>query len=93
MDQIADARELKKIDTVALYAHAPCGAAAMATVSIERTIMLQIRAKAKIQSRSPGIDAGCFFHVDYGNNKRTYFLSCKEWEVWAARHRNHAVSA
>jgi hypothetical protein len=84
LDQIADARALKDIDVVALYAHIPCSAAAKNNVSLTTAIALQIRAKAKIKAMNHGIDVACFFHVDYGGVKRTYFLCRAKWEAWAA---------
>ncbi len=84
LDQIADARALKDIDVVALYAHIPCSAAAKNNVSLTTAIALQMRAKAKIKAMNHGIDVACFFHVDYGGGvKRTYFLCRAKWEAWA----------
>jgi len=84
LDQIADARALKEIDVVALYAHAPCGAAELHAVSLENMLALQMRAKSKIKALNQGIKVVCFFHVDYGKGKqRTYFLSRPSWQQWA----------
>lgn len=84
LDQIADARQLKSIDTVALYAHAPCGAAGINHINLLTVIALQMRAKAKVKTLNQGVTVACFFHVDYGNGtKRTYFLSREQWEWWA----------
>lgn len=84
LDQIRVAREMKGINTVALYAHAPCGAAAANDVDLEKVIALLIRAKTKIKSLNKGIEVFPFFHVDYGDcRKRTYFLSRPHWENWA----------
>lgn len=87
LDQIADARTLKDIDVIALYSHAPCGAAAMNNIDLTAAIALQMRAKAKIKTLNQGINVACFFHVDYGNGvKRTYFLCRTKWEAWADEH-------
>jgi hypothetical protein len=84
LKQITAARELKDIDVVALYAHAPCSAAAKNNVPLTTVIALQLRAKAKIKAMNPGIDVACFFHVDYGDGvQRTYFLCHAQWEAWA----------
>ena len=92
LDQIADARALKDIDVVALYAHAPCGAAAMNHVPLVTVIALQMRAKIKVKTLNEGITVACFFHVDYGNGtKRTYFLSREKWEAWADENGVKAV--
>lgn len=83
LDQIRAAREMKNINTVALYAHAPCGAADGNNVSLLEAFDLQVRAKAKIKTLNQGIRVACFFHVDYGNGvKRTYFLSRPKWDAW-----------
>ena len=85
LDQISAAREMKQINTVALYSHAPCGAAHGSNVNLVEAIALQISAKMKIKTLNQGISVACFFHVDYGNGaKRTYFLSRPKWEAWVA---------
>jgi len=89
LDHVSEARDMKSINTVALYAHTPCGAAHMCEVSIEESIALQMRAKKRILTLNQGIEVACFFHVDYNTSrnkdgrKRTYFLSRERWEVWA----------
>ncbi len=93
LDQIIDARALKGINVVALYAHAPCGAAGHHGVSLERVIALQVRAKRRIKALNEGVMVVCFFHVDYGNGKqRTYFLCREKWEQWAEAHGIQAIA-
>lgn len=88
LQQIADARSMKKIDTVALYAHAPCGAARMAGIDLEESFVLLISAKQKIKTLNQGIQLANFFHVDYGEKvKRTYFFCRQKWEKWVQEHR------
>jgi hypothetical protein len=96
LGQITDARALKKIDVVALYTHAPCGAAGLHGVRLSTVLAHHMRAKRKIKARNEGIQVACFFHVDYGRDslgkvkQRTYFFSREHWEVWAGR---NAVAA
>jgi hypothetical protein len=93
LDQVADARKLKNINLVALYAHAPCGAAGLCGLSLEETVALQVRAKKKIKTLNQGVQVGCFFHVDYGESKqRTYFLSRERWEKWAGMNHVQAIA-
>jgi len=93
LDQITDARALKGINLVALYAHAPCGAAGLHGVSLERALAIQIRAKLRIKMLNNGIQVACFFHVDYGEGvKRTYFFSRERWEAWATEHSIRAIA-
>lgn len=84
LNQITAARNMKQIDIVALYAHAPCGAACASGISLEESLLLQMQAKAEIKNLNRGIKVACFFAVDYdGCKKRTYFLSRENWEHWA----------
>jgi hypothetical protein len=93
LNQIADARALKQIDVVVLYAHAPCGAAGLHGVSLTRAFELSISAKIKIKTLNEGIKVVCCFHVDHGNGKkRSYFLSRLDWERWAGQRGIQAVS-
>ncbi len=84
LDQIKAARKMKNIDMVALYTHAPCGAASGNGVNLVKAFALQAGAKVKIKTLNRGIKVACFFHVDYGNGvKRTYFFSRRKWDAWA----------
>ncbi len=94
LDQITDARAIKDINVVALGAHGPCGAAALCGINLPRSIRLHVRAKTKIKMLNKGIEVACFFHVDYGNDKkRTYFLSRERWEKWMKRSRSLRILA
>lgn len=93
LQQIEDARAMKKINTVTIYTHAPCGAAQMAGIDLEEGFDLLIAAKQKIRTLNQGIQLASFFHVDYGGKiKRTYFFCRREWEKWAQQHRATLVS-
>jgi hypothetical protein len=83
LDQITVARSMKQIDVIPIYAHAPCGAAALNHVGLEQVLTLQFEAKNQIKKENPGIVVFPFFHVDYGDGKcRSYFLSRQKWEEW-----------
>lgn len=65
-------RQLKEIATVALYAHAPCGAAGDAGVNLREIIDLLHAAKDRVKNllTGPGekpFEVACFCHVDYGH--------------------------
>lgn len=68
---LMDARRLKGIATVALYAHAPCGAAALAGVTFREIIELLRDAKDRVKALLTSVgekpfQVACFCHVDYG---------------------------
>lgn len=76
----AEGPELKGIGTVVLYAHAPCGAAGIAKLSVVHQIAYLIRAKERVKAIDTTNKVICFVHVDYGNGrKRTYFVSRAKW--------------
>lgn len=88
IEQIGAAREMKGINTVALYTHAPCGAADKVKLTVRQILWLQIRAKEEIKKLNQGIKVALFFHADYDNGKkRTYFLSQEKWDTWWYSHR------
>ncbi|MFA6547818.1 MAG: hypothetical protein WCT11_02620 [Candidatus Magasanikbacteria bacterium] len=73
--------DLKDIHTVILYAHAPCGAAAMCHLNIKTVIDYLMEAKSIIKNLRTDIKVICFMHVDWdGEKKRTYFISRDKWE-------------
>ena len=76
LHHIAVAQKLKEIDTVVLYAHAPCGAAMMHDMSFFQVVQYLMQAKMMLKNSGPaGIKVACFIHIDYGDKKRTYFVS------------------
>ena len=83
LKHIGQAIELKNINTVILYGHAPCGAAGLCNLSAEQTFDLLIEAKTKVKEVYPQVTVACFYHVDYGQGKkRTYFLSRDKYKEW-----------
>lgn len=81
---IADGRTLKEIGSVMLYAHAPCGAAALARLDLRGVIALLMEAKTRIKQELADLKVACFLHVDWGDRKRTYFVSRGAWDKWQA---------
>jgi hypothetical protein len=79
LEHIKVARELKNINTIALYTHAPCGAGTLAGLTLEQELDLLLAAKVRIKESLPGIKAVCFCHIDRGESKRTYFVSRNKW--------------
>ncbi len=92
MRQIADARSLKDIHLVGLYAHMPCGAVRTCGIPMEKALALQVRAYARVKAVNHGIKVACFLHVDYGRrvgggkNFHSYYFSPEKWERWAQQH-------
>jgi len=84
LGQIPAARALKGINTLVHYAHAPCGAAGLYGVDLKQVLGLQMKAHLEIIARNTGIDAFPFFHIDYGEEKYSYFASPKEYPQWVA---------
>ncbi len=80
--QINEARKMKKIDTVALVVHAPCGAANMADLSVIEVIDHMFRGKKQLKERWPNMKVACFVHVDFGDRKRMYFVSREAFGAW-----------
>lgn len=90
MEHIRGAMKLKGMRTVALYAHAPCGAATKMVhppLRLDQVVALLIRAKTRVKSLGDGIKVACFLHVDNGTGKRTYHVSRDAWTSWAAENR------
>ncbi len=87
LQEILDACVLKDIGTVALYAHYPCGKAALAHMTLLDVLRSLIRAKFAVkQARNNEGSVACFFHVNYlgddidkNPRKRTYFVDVKKF--------------
>jgi hypothetical protein len=73
---------LKGIQTVVLYAHAPCGVAYEEDLPFDQVLDLLFRGKQRVKEMYPSTKVACFCHVDDGEKKRTYFVSR---EVWVSR--------
>lgn len=85
LEHLKDARRMKEIETVVLYAHAPCGAAYAKQLSFYRVLELLFSGRARVEQVMPGIKVTCFCHVDYGDGKKhTYFASRTTWLLWKA---------
>ncbi|HEY4510185.1 MAG TPA: hypothetical protein VJC15_04365 [Candidatus Paceibacterota bacterium] len=86
LKHIAGAHQLKKIETIVLYSHAPCGAAGLAKLTLIDVITLLKKAGQRVRNSFPSFfQVVCFFHVDNGESKRTYFVSGPKWEQWLAQ--------
>jgi hypothetical protein len=86
VSMIKEARDLKQIGTAILFSHAPCGAAAKNSYSVEHMINLLILAKSRLKTDCRDFRVICFFHVDWDNGseggerkQRTYFISRSRW--------------
>ncbi|MDP2735821.1 MAG: hypothetical protein Q8P12_06465 [bacterium] len=79
LKHVVKSNGIKGIRTVALYAHAPCGAAGEAGINLRDVVALLFEAKDEIL-RHADLDVACFLHVDHGQEKRrTYYVSRTAW--------------
>lgn len=83
---IVQAEELKRIKTVALFTHIPCGAAGMVRWGVARVIDQLIAAKLRIKEQIPETKVICLLHVDWSKcnggddpRKRTYHIKKEKW--------------
>ncbi len=83
MKHIGVARNLKEINTIILYVHAPCGAAQLEGLGVVEILYHVVEAKKRVKATWPTDLVSCYIHVDYANEKkRTYFLSRDAFERW-----------
>lgn len=77
---ISDASAMKDIRSLALYAHAPCGAAGSVGLSLLQSVQLLMNGADLLRQRLQWKGKIYpFFHVDNGSTKRTYFVSKTRW--------------
>lgn len=87
VEDIIEAWEMKRTKVVTLYAHAPCGAATKAGLSLAENLDLLVRAKLHLKEKLTRAQAqtkvACFVHIDRGvdEGKRTYFISAAKWQL------------
>lgn len=87
IEDIVDAWSIKGTEMVALYAHAPCGAATKIGMSLAQILDNLVRAKLELKQALAKAGANtkvvCLVHIDRGEGegKRTYFLSVAEWQL------------
>ncbi|MFA6161628.1 MAG: hypothetical protein WC766_05705 [Patescibacteria group bacterium] len=95
IEHIRAACKLKKIFTVALYAHAPCGMAGYYDLDLMHVLELLVQAKERIKTELVGTKAVCFVHIAKPDGRRnTYFLSAAKWRLIHPRRAiNHESSA
>lgn len=91
VDDILDSYRIKNIEIVALYAHAPCGAAGRAELSLAEVLDYLAKAKLELKQAAEKADislnAACFVHIDRGQDgKRTYFFPVGQWQLLAKHH-------
>ena len=76
------ARELKKITSVALYSHAPCGMADKFGLSVADILRSLAWAKTFLENFHK-FKAANFLHVDYGQGvKNSYHVSPEKYGEW-----------
>lgn len=82
LHHLKQAITMKGVKTVVLYAHCPCGAAYHQGLTLRQAISLLVESKSRAQACLPGIDVSCYYHIDYGNRRRTYFVNRQNWEQY-----------
>ncbi|MBM5789728.1 hypothetical protein FJZ23_01405 [Candidatus Parcubacteria bacterium] len=85
----AEGPALKGIGTVVLSVHAPCGAAAIGRLTLVQQLSFLMQAKARVKAIDTTNQVVCFVHVDFGDRKRTYFLSRTKWKAYWEEHGRH----
>ncbi len=86
LEDIRETPELKNLNTVAAYAHWPCGKAKAAGVSMLQALDLLIGAKHRIREHFPHLRVATFLHVDHGDgSNETWFVAPSAWGEWKAR--------
>lgn len=85
---IAEAVELKRIHTVVLIGHAPCGAVAEQRIAPRDYINRLFDAKIRVEALNGVEQVIVLVHVDWdGVKKRTYHLDKSKWLVWCRDHQ------
>lgn len=90
VEDILTTYKLKDIETLALYAHAPCGAAKAANLNLAQVLDLLAKAKfhmkQEIKKNKIPLDVVCFVHIDSGaGGKHTYHFPVAQWQLATAR--------
>lgn len=86
--QIREAEGLKKINTILLEVHTPCGKGKESGLNIVHLIMYMMMGKPMVKAVDPSNEVVCRVHVDYGDRKRTYFISRQRWiDFWQTQGR------
>lgn len=97
IDQIHGALTLKCIPNIVLYGHAPCGAPSLVgtKLNIKQMLRLLIQGKEEIEKTLsqcslslPKVTITCYFHVDNGEDKRTYEIDLEKWKTKCYAHLN-----
>ncbi len=82
IEHIKSAMKMKHIQTVVLFAHAPCGMAGMFNMSLKQVLENLIEAKLRLKSELVGAKVVCFVHIARANGiRRTYFISAAKWRL------------
>lgn len=80
IEELKEAQQFKGINAVRDSAHAPCTKAGGSGLTVPEMVLLHLEGKARILRETKGLDVSLFFHVDYGDRKRYYYVSRTMWE-------------
>lgn len=86
--QIREAIQLKKINTIALLVHAPCGKAISADMDAIDLLDGLFAARDQVLRRIKElqVSVACFIHVAWApGNRRTYFVRHSSYANWKSR--------
>ncbi len=86
LQHINDGCALKQIHTIILYAHTPCGIARLRGITLLDTLRIHVAAKDCVRACvQEGTTIVLFFHIDYGEKKRTYFFNRPRWTAYLGK--------
>lgn len=83
LEQIADAHEMKQINTVILMIHAPCGAAKKGNIDVVQELAYLVRAKKRVKEVMPQLNVSSFIDVHFADGKKKImFVSSDAFDTW-----------
>jgi hypothetical protein len=84
--EIGGSLELKKMPTIVIEGHGPCGAAHKHAIDFIPQLETQMTVKEVVKQMHPHVDVASHFHVDYngrnGKEKKTYHFGRERWAEW-----------
>lgn len=91
LEQIADAHEMKDINTVILMVHAPCGAAKKGHISVVEELAYLVRAKKRIKQLMPQLQTSTFIDVHFPDQqKKILYVNPEAFENWYKKQQKPA---
>lgn len=82
MNEVAEACQLKQINTVCFYCHVSCGKAASVRMHAQKVVEHHILAKQRVRAAIANVTPVCFVHVCRNGKRNSYFLERNQWSSW-----------